>query len=443
MKSAARRRRACRRQQGQALVLGMLLAGVAAVALLRYFAVGQVVAAKARQLHGLDAAAYSAALVQARALNMLSYINRAQVGHQVAMAHLVTLGSWASLGGTEARQLGTGNPPAYLIAMLFGADHGAAYLAASSASGMENLAATHGSLASAYAAHDRIVHDVLAAVQDEIVASVPQARLEAARAVLGRHYPESSNFDLAISDDNWKGYVRQYGARQMLRPFIVEAAKMYKFLEPRNHTASNPWVVQARCPWLRHELRRRGATELDASGRWQSLDTQAFHALRSNKWIGCYYREYPMGWGWIPPDRQALAGVPHVDDPPEDFSAQDFWRWVQQATQWDIVSGDANPLANSRAVAGRPSWPGRGLADYIDIGVNGSRGEALRFAVRLKHPGPQGLTVVTHSAAATFFARPDARQDGRHERPSLFHPYWQARLDSSVPSESGAEPRHE
>src|SRR5690606_10907700 len=89
-------------QQGQALVLGMLLAGVAMVILARYFAVGQVVGAKARQLHALDAAAYSGALVQARALNMLAYINRAHVGHQLAMAHLVTLGSWASLGGAQA-----------------------------------------------------------------------------------------------------------------------------------------------------------------------------------------------------------------------------------------------------------------------------------------------------------------------------------------------------
>src|SRR5690606_17845793 len=112
-------------QQGQALVLGMLLAGMVMVVLVRYFAVGQVVGAKARQLHALDAAAYSGALVQARALNMLAYINRAHVGHQLAMAHLVTLGSWASLGGTQARQLATGNPPVHLIAMLFGPEHGA------------------------------------------------------------------------------------------------------------------------------------------------------------------------------------------------------------------------------------------------------------------------------------------------------------------------------
>jgi len=48
-------------QQGQVLVLGMLLAAVLALAWLRYFAVGQVIAGKARLVHGLDAAAYSGA----------------------------------------------------------------------------------------------------------------------------------------------------------------------------------------------------------------------------------------------------------------------------------------------------------------------------------------------------------------------------------------------
>src|SRR3546814_2539631 len=98
----------------------------------------------------LDAAAYSGALVQARALNMLAYINRAHVGHQLAMAHLVTLGSWASLGGAQASQLKSGNPPGYLIAMLFGPDHGAAYAAASRASGFSGLAMPGAELARAY-----------------------------------------------------------------------------------------------------------------------------------------------------------------------------------------------------------------------------------------------------------------------------------------------------
>src|SRR5690606_40704926 len=117
-------------QQGQVMVLALILGAAVALAFVRYFNLGSVVAERARQDHALDAAAYSGALVQARGLNMLAYIHRTQAAHQVAMAHLVTLGSWAHFAGTEARRLAMANPPAYVIGMHFGAEHAAAYLAA-------------------------------------------------------------------------------------------------------------------------------------------------------------------------------------------------------------------------------------------------------------------------------------------------------------------------
>ncbi|NYT61220.1 hypothetical protein H0A66_02615 [Alcaligenaceae bacterium] len=416
-------------QQGQALVLGMLLAGVAIVVFVRYFALGQVVAAKARQLHALDATAYSGALIQARALNMLAYINRAQIGHQVAMAHLVTLGSWASLGGTEARQLASGNPPAYLIGMMFGAQHGAAYLAARKAAGFDFLATAQGDLGQAYAAHDATVRNVLNTVQDGVATGLPQVRWAAMQAVLARNYPGVSSptvFDLVLDHDSWPGYVQAYSGRQ-LRPFLQGIAQLYGFLSPRNHTVSNPWSVDARCPALRHQLRRRGTTELEESGLWRSLDTQSYHALRSNKFIGCYYREYAMGWGWIPSASSQAMSEPHVETPPDDFSGQDFWRWVKEATDWDIAAGSDNPLANSKAAVGRQRWQGGGLPAYFDIASH-RRDTTLYFSLTLRRPGPQGLTINTHSAAETFFDRPQARPDGRFEDSNLFYPYWQARL---------------
>lgn len=426
-------------QQGQALVFGMLLAGLAAIALVRYFSTGQVVAAKAKQLHALDATAYSGALIQARALNMLAYINRAQTGHQLAMAHLVTLGSWAALGGTQARQFATGNPPAYLIAMLFGPVHGAAYSAAAGAVGLDIMAQAHGELARAYAAHDHLVRNTLSGAQEAIVTGLPEVRREAMLAVLERNYP-GTDFQLTLTEDNWSRYVQRYSAQQSLRPFIQDLADMYDFLSPRNHTARNPWPVQARCPHKRHELRRRGATELDVSGRWQSIDTESHHALRSNKWMGCYYREYPMGWGWIPSAAGSSAQSPYVDDPPADFSAQDFWRWVKEATNWDIIGGDANPLANSKAVAARQRWEGGGLPAYFDTNPVASA-QALRFGLQLQMQGPENLVMTTYSAAETFFERPQPRFDARHEAANLFHPYWQARLASVVRHDGPAKGR--
>lgn len=277
-------------QRGQALVWGMLLAAVASVVLLRYFATGQMVAAKARQLHGLDAAAYSGALVQARALNMLAFLNRTQVAHQVAMAHLVTLGSWALLGSTQSRQLSVGNPPAYLIGMLFGPAHGTAYTSASGASGLGDLAQTPGQLAAAYAEHDQLVHHVLGSVQHEIVQTLQKARHAAMLQVLTQHYDGEAGLSLDVMHDDWPGPIRLYAAQPQLAAFVRQVAERYPFLSPRDHTARNPWLVHAQCPSKRHELRRRGQTQLDDSGVWQSIDTQSYHALRHNKLIGCYFR---------------------------------------------------------------------------------------------------------------------------------------------------------
>ena len=102
-------------QRGQALVLAILFAGVSVV----LYNMGQTIHARARLTHAADAAAYSGALAQARTFNLLAYINRVQVGHQVAMAHLVTMGSWAQFGNAQAQQAGRGNPPVSLISMFF------------------------------------------------------------------------------------------------------------------------------------------------------------------------------------------------------------------------------------------------------------------------------------------------------------------------------------
>lgn len=418
-------------QQGQALVLGMLLLGVAMLAFLRYFDVAQVVGAKSRQTHALDAAAYSGAVIQTRALNTLAFINRAHAAHQIAMAHLVTLGSWASLGGTEAGQLISGNPPAYLIGMLFGANHGAAYLAASKATGFKVLAKTQGELARAYSKHDDAVRNVLLAAQNDIVTTLPTARRLAIEAVLAENYPDwglGSDFQLRIDYDNWPNYLKSYQASQAFRPYVMDLSRFFGFLSSRNYTAKNNWVVEARCPNLRHQLRRRGNTELDENGLWQSADTQSYHALRSNKWIGCYYREYAMGWGWIPSAISQAFNDVYTDNPPDNFSAQDFWRWVQEATDWDLLAGTGNPLANSKAVVSKQRWEGGGLPAYFDVSHFAHQGGTLSIGLSLRHPGPDGVQITTRSAAHTFFARPIPRNDGLQEHPNLFNPYWQASL---------------
>src|SRR5690606_25992434 len=176
--------------RGQALTPGLLLVAAGALAWILLHGIGQVIAARARLLHAADAAAYSGALLQARAFNLHAYINRAHVAHQVAMAHLATLGSWAQWGAAQARQSSRGNPPAGLIGMLFGGSHGTAYAAAGGAFGMDAAARQDGALAQAYARHERTVHDVLAAARQSLLASLAAARDAGMRAVLAANYRE-------------------------------------------------------------------------------------------------------------------------------------------------------------------------------------------------------------------------------------------------------------
>ncbi len=416
----------CAKQGGQVLVLGMLLAAALTLAWVRYFHTGTVVAEKARQDHVLDAAAYSGALVQARSLNMLAYINRTQIAHQVAMAHLVTLGSWALFAGTEAGRVMAANPPAPVVGLHFGAEHATAYLAAAQAVGLEYRADVHGPMSSAYAEHDRLARSVLASAALRVAQNLFTARNNAMHEIVAANYGDGHAFELIV-DDASPSFLSAYASNPRLRPMIHEAADLYGFLDVRDHTARSRFPVDARCPTWRHELRRRGRTALDEHGVWQAIDTQSYHAVRSNRWIGCYFREYPMGWGWVPPQTSALLDEPYVEESPENFADQDFWRWVREATKWDLTGGGSNALANSWAYAARPQWSGGGLPSYQGLTSPGNTPTTL-FRVQLRQVGKGGLTYTSHSAAEAYFRRPEPRGDGLLERPNTFYPYWQARL---------------
>jgi hypothetical protein len=453
-------RRAC----GQALPLALGLAGLGALALVVLYNIGQTIAARARLTHAADAAAYSGALVQARALNLLAYINRAQIAHQVAMAHIVTLASWAQFGHAERQRVLLGNPPAALIAMLFGPGHGRAYASAAAAVDAGTLALQ---FERAYRRHDALVHRVLAAAARTTLAQLPDSRGRAMEAVIQANYPEfqfpasarggtapRDRLSMELLADDWPGFVGRYGGngRGALRSTVLAATDRYGFLAPRNGVARNGWPVSFRCPMRRHELRRRGGTSLGREGIWRSIDTQSFHKLRSNKYIGCYYREYAMGWGKLDMRRSAAGQDDRqAVDAPEDFSQQDFWRWVRQHTSWDIVNGVSNPLAYAYAARDAARWQGGGLPFYAEVPLRRAY-RAARFVLALRQPAlllsttdarssvaaPLGFFVYAGlrpeqdlgvaSAAETYFARPVARRDGMDELATLFRPYWQARL---------------
>jgi hypothetical protein len=84
-----------RGQSGQVIILVVILAVVLLLAGLLVYNVGRVNLVKTRLQSTADSAAYSSAVVVARAYNFTAYTNRAMVANQVAIAQMVSLASWS------------------------------------------------------------------------------------------------------------------------------------------------------------------------------------------------------------------------------------------------------------------------------------------------------------------------------------------------------------
>lgn len=89
--------------RGQALILAVVALLVLCLGLIVLFNSGQAVTKKVELVNTADAAAYSAAVQQARAYNLIAYMNRASVANEVAVAQMVSWQSWMNftLRGTD------------------------------------------------------------------------------------------------------------------------------------------------------------------------------------------------------------------------------------------------------------------------------------------------------------------------------------------------------
>lgn len=82
-------------QRGQALLFVTVTALVMLLAMLTMFSMGQLTTEKMKLQNTADAAAYSAAVAQARDYNFSAYLNRGMIANDVAVAQLVGMASWS------------------------------------------------------------------------------------------------------------------------------------------------------------------------------------------------------------------------------------------------------------------------------------------------------------------------------------------------------------
>jgi hypothetical protein len=428
-------------QKGQALMLGLVLCGAGVLAWVLMLELGDRVHDQSSLHRATDAAAYSAALMQARSMNLQAYVNRAQLGHQIGMAHLIAVATASQYRAKLAHQASRRNPPASLIGAFFGPQHSMAYTAAMRG-GMSGTLSQH-AFRDAYLRHERQVHQVLDRVRQLQLRDAEQHRQQSIHRMLIANVGQSGSalkgdslkqlgLSINLTLDETKGLIDLYsGSDSVWRDFLTGLVGQYGFLTERNRTHRNLWIVNPRCPLKRHELRRQGRLLLGPDGQWLSEESLSFHALRHNKMIGCYHREYPMGWALLNTSPHTTGDQPSLTQnvvTMPDFSRQAFWRWsrAQSGAARNIFSGRNNPLAQRYGQSASVKWSSKGLGRYAQL-KNGRERQPVRIAIKVSQRLSADNSIQSQAAAQTYFSPPSSSR-GQARAPSLFEPYWRATL---------------
>ena len=407
--------------RGQAFVFLLPLVAVLAAALLFVFDAGQASSEKRRLVDAADAAALSAATWQARALNFESYMNRAVIANEAAIAQSVSLRSWSAymnrmLPGAAAltRVVPLLNAATLALERVWAAFDAALQPGLATFEGMLSL----------------VDHD-LAAAQRLVHAAAFVAVPETVRATLAANDPRyrlSDGGELQLGEwfAQWGRFTSFYGGAFRWRQADVLRRSLDGFSDARGATLAPPLVGAV----LRAE--KRGGTDLLDFETWRALDTLALHA-RSGLIVGRFRETLPIGWGG------AENGA------------------VTRLTGVHGGSLRSNPRTSRLALATlRPQRAYLGLPSLRDVSVP-QRGELeppqvvvrARVATRDLQTSAQALGAPrlvdlrgrswrtgTGVNAAAFalttaevrFVRFEPRADGATELGSLFNPYWRARL---------------
>jgi hypothetical protein len=417
-----------RRASGQALVMGLVVLFMGTITLFYLFSTGQISADKQRVTNAADAAAYSAALWRARVLNYDAYSNRAMIANEVAIAQTLTLTSETqylkNLAFCLARQPSDDNGVTcsaniqYLLDLV-------PYIQEAFAAAGEVLAIYDGVLkpisSGEIEARSNIMNRALSLSQTVLDAST---NFEVVQQTIVKQVTSANDahFTTAMLPDTFAGpggFTKQYTGNDRIRSAALVREGLDQYSQSRGFELGICLLAQ---------FKKRGGTTLDSSlDRWEAVDT-----LSEWNWSfspGC--QESPMGWG----DRQASGGTSNQDtgnvkDNPKalDYARESTYQpagyiGVQPFRDLNYagLNGSDPGVKNPTAVLGVVTHLGGGnlrTANTLNIGVG-----RLRMTENLDK---NELSSV--AAAEVYFQRPVPRADGKVEYPSLFNPYWQARL---------------
>jgi len=406
---------------GQALIVMLAFLGVLTGAFVLVFNVGQTINDKMKLVSAADAAAYSAALWEARSLNYQAYLNRAIVANEVAIAQLVSLRSWSKYlrrTTTNVALVSQWVPP---------------------------LAAPTRALARGWEAVDKGLQNGLPPLESGIshwnvdvlenAQSVAhqQALISAADLVssVARDYEPRAEVTEATrvlqvrNGAEWQNrFTTRYrrGSGELRRFTDLLLASRDGFTRARRGD-----LLPAGSPV---QVSRRGGTDLLGEYSWRGVDTLSTHID-----LLLIDQEIPIGWGAaeqrrLPVIRRGNHGGSLRRNPRGSRLAVREMIPLQQYRGVPEIRDVTRPQVHDTrtlAYAVALKLPDRAIATadrlFLPAGLQQLNGRAVSVSPNLAADGLHAL-----SSAEIYFQRPVERLDGRREYASLFSPYWQARL---------------
>lgn len=467
------------RARGQALVLAIVALLVLCLGVIVLFNTGQAVGKKTELVNAADAAAYSAAVEQARAYNLIAYMNRASVANEVAMAQMVSWYSWMNF-----TYRGTDNfkDAVQAIAIIFdlsvvGAEVGAALQEVVTALSEVKTAVKEirDGMQVAFSTASTVIgglNEAYSVASRAIATAEPLERLQIARDVVSRNTAGKASI-------GWRGDALLLNDARNAMAFT----SYYNNFATRNPGADRyaNVVMEARDGFSRQRnggigpLHKRGGTDLVDYKHWVGVDTLnvKFSAL-------FVHLDVPMAWGggaaveenWRSSFRSTASpgynrgrgwDSPYTSD--RGHTARyaggiDNGKAGQMVLSSPAMDGSDKAFIRDYAPGGPGLRPyedidaGKAILPYADDGGDPDRVGPI-FTVLVEQPmntvhtannvpgigGPPDFQapdqtvagdMTALSTAQVYFSRPRSLfpnlVDSRRELGNLFSPYWQARL---------------
>lgn len=471
------------KQKGQSLlwVLGFL--ATMAVTFAGVYSVGQTTSEKQKIVNAADAAAYTGAMVEARALNLTAYANRAEIANEVFIAQMVSLQSWVDYMKTSAgnwklvaESLSWTGFGAAAAAMLAEVESGLD----AAATGMESTlpvainAVENGyykpinfalkgvfgitGAASMALSTQNAADAVLAAnvaTQNGKLDSAPIAINKSELGILNAmewkkafHYYDSSTGEDAGSalDDGRRN------TKHLLQISRDEFSTLRKGPELPNPLVIffGTFTTPTRCPLPEFGVSRDGPTTLKAYDRWEAQDTTEYYIASGSK---CKKTGIPMGWGRSTAANEETSGDMKTDVHENAGSeaydnAKKNSNWSGVKALWD-VSRDTNDYPVDAFKPGEETLTFTVAVKKDKADVRNNEHTSLNFMNTANTTSRLGSAdakadyfndrISAKSEAKVFFSRPAKnnqdftgtrlfRDDNHKEIASLYNPYWQVRL---------------